>query len=143
MTSITSQQNGTFGIWLNGASNNVITNFETDGNGVAGVYLGCNAAGPNGQASCPSVASSNGNSVIGVNFTNTYSRVSSFPPDQQSYGIAVGLGNLQNDFLTTDGDGNLVDDALDENPDCGTNRWFGNNFTISNQAQNTTDYCIN
>jgi len=41
------------------------------------------------------------------------------------------------------GTGNGVDDALDENPSCGNNRWTLNNFTKSNPPKNTTDYCIN
>ena len=146
VVSVVTELNGTVGIWLNGASNNVITGFESDNNGIAGVYLGCNAAGPNGQASCPSDTPSNGNAVLGVQFNNSYSTAdNSIGPSftQQSYGIAVGLGNLHNDFLTIEGDGNTVDDALDENPNCGSNRWLGNIFTTSDPAQNTTDYCIN
>jgi parallel beta helix pectate lyase-like protein len=132
--------NDTFGIWVNGASNNVITNFYSDNNSIAGVYLGCNPAGPDGQASC-SKTSSNDNLVLG--YGDSDSSVSSTGDPTQSYGIAVGLGNLLDDVLTVAGDGNLVDDALDENPSCGTNRWLGNAFTTSSPAPNTSDYCIN
>ena len=67
--------NGTFGIWLQSASNNDFDGFESESNGVAGVYLGCNPAGPNGTA-CPSgVASSNGNSFIGSVFGSNNSLV--------------------------------------------------------------------
>jgi len=143
LTSTEAFYNGTFGIWLNGASDNVITNFDSESNGIAGVYLGCNAAGPNGSASCPSGASSHDNVVIGVAFNPPYSSVINNSNFSQSYGIAVEPDSVNNDFLTIYGDGNLVDDALDENPNCGTNRWFGNTFTTSSPAQNTTDYCIN
>jgi hypothetical protein len=50
----------------------------------------------------------------------------------QSYGIANGLGNQQNRFLSITGTGNIVDDALDENPNCGTNQWIYNVFTTAN-----------
>jgi hypothetical protein len=133
--------NGTFGVWVNGASNNVITNFYSDYNGTAGVYLGCNPAGPDGNASCSSGASSSDNMVAG--YSDYYSSVSSTGGPTQSYGIAVGLGNLLDDVFAITGDGDLVDDALDENPACGSNRWLGNAFTTSNPAPNTTDYCIN
>jgi hypothetical protein len=135
---------GTFGIWLNGASNNVITNFQAWDNGIAGVYLGCNPAGPDGNASCPSKASSDNNFVLGdSNYSpgSTVSSPSDGPP--QNYGVAVGLGNLLDDVVGITGDGNLIDDALDENPSCGSNRWLGNTFTMSSPAPNTTDYCIN
>jgi hypothetical protein len=81
--------------------------------------------------------------VIGVAFNPPYSSVINNSNFSQSYGIAVEPDSVNNDFLTIYGDGNLVDDALDENPNCGTNRWFGNTFTTSSPAQNTTDYCIN
>ena len=140
LSSVQSVENKTFGIWLNGASNNIISNFEASNNDIAGVYLGCDPAGPGGNSSCPSAAASNGNSVLGESLFGGDSTAGEFP---QSYGIAVGLNNLSNDVLLIDGDGNLVYDALDENPNCGTNRWFDNTFTISNPAPNTTDYCIN
>jgi hypothetical protein len=133
--------NGTFGIWLNGASNNVITNFKSDNNGIAGVYLGCSPAGPDGDASCPSNASSNSNFVLGDELGDSTVESAGYP--LQSYGVAVELGSLLDDVLAVTGDGNLVDDALDQNPTCGSNRWLGNTFTISNPVQNTTDYCIN
>jgi hypothetical protein len=144
LSSVESVENKTFGIWLNGASNNIISNFDAWDNGIAGVYLGCNPAGPDGQASCPSDASSNGNAMLGDSLSGEDdSIVGNGASVLQSYGIAVGLGNLLNDVLTIKGDGNLVDDALDENPNCANNRWLDNTFTISDPAPNTTDYCIN
>jgi hypothetical protein len=145
LSSVEAVANGTFGIWLNGASNNIISNFDASGNGIAGVYLGCNAAGPNGQASCPSSASSNGNSLMGAIFTTDYSIVNNIggAPNPQRYGMAVGLGSLHNDFLLISGSDNLVDDALDENPNCGSNRWLFNGFMSTSPPRNTTFTCIN
>jgi parallel beta-helix repeat protein len=114
----------TFGIWLKSASNNLIAGFQAENNGTAGVYLGCNAAGPNGQ-SCP--ISSNGNTLTGATVDGMGGVLL-----LQSYGIANGLGNQQNRFLSITGTGNIVDDALDENPNCGTNQWIYNVFTTAN-----------
>jgi hypothetical protein len=61
----------------------------------------------------------------------------------QHFGVAVGLGNKENRFLTVTGKGNLNDDALDENPNCANNRWFADGFTTSSPAKNTTSFCIN
>jgi hypothetical protein len=140
--------NGTFGIWLNSASDNVISYFDVEDNGIAGVYLGCNAAGPNGKASCPAGQSpSNGNSLIGATYMgfNIYANNYSYADNilDQSYGIAVGLGNLDNDFIMISGTGNVVDDALDENPNCGSNRWLLNTFTTSSPPPNTAYTCLN
>jgi hypothetical protein len=116
----------TFGIWLKSASNNLIAGFQAEDNGTAGVYLGCDAAGPNGQ-SCP--ISSNGNTLTGATVDGMGGVLL-----LQSYGIANGLGNQQNRFLSITGTGNIVDDALDENPNCGTNQWYNNTFTTASPA---------
>jgi len=136
--------NGTFGIWLQSASNNSIDGFIAESNGVAGVYLGCNAAGPNGTACPAGVPSSNGNSFFGSVYGGKNSLVNNTgSPLNQLFGIAVGLGNLHNHFLTTTGNGNANDDALDENPKCGSNRWFSDSFATSSPAKNTTIFCLN
>jgi hypothetical protein len=136
--------NGTFGIWLASASNNEIDGFISESNGVAGVYLGCNAAGPNGTACPAGVPSSNGNSLIGSVYGSKNSVVSNTgTPHNQRFGVAVGLGNLHNHFLTITGSGNVSEDALDENPNCGNNRWFADTFATSNPAKNTSFFCLN
>ena len=143
LNSIVTDEDGDFGIWLKNASNNFITGFESEDNGIAGVYLGCNAAGPNGKA-CP--ISSNGNTLTGAVYVLTDSIVSdtgNILLPQQSYGIAVGKDNLQNHLFGITGTGNVVKDALDENPNCGTNRWSNDSFTTSSPAKNTTLTCIN
>jgi hypothetical protein len=138
------QGDGTFGIWLRSASNNVISGFVAESNGVAGVYLGCNAAGPNGTACPAGVPSSNGNSLMGSVYGSKNSLVSNtMSPLNQRLGIAVGLGNLHNHFLTITGAGNVDEDALDENPTCGNNRWFADTFTKTSPLKNTTLFCLN
>jgi hypothetical protein len=152
LADISAMENKTFGIWLNGASDNVISGFDSEANGVAGVYLGCNAAGPNGTPCPAGVSSSNYNSLMGAfdklapsDGLTPESLVSStgLTGIQQSYGVAVGLGNLHNQFLDINGDANLVGDALDENPGCGNNRWLQNTFTTSSPPPNTTFTCLN
>jgi hypothetical protein len=137
--------NGTFGIWLKSASDNFIAGFVSESNGIAGVYLGCKAAGPNGTACPAAVPSSNGNSLMGsVHGTSTNSIVSNTgTPFNQRFGVAVGLGNLHNHFLLITGTGNVDDDALDENPNCASNRWAFDSFTTSSPAKGTTFFCLN
>jgi parallel beta-helix repeat protein len=140
----TAEGNGSFGIWLRSASDNVISGFAAEDNGVAGVYLVCNPAGPNGTACPAGVPSSSGNSLMGSVYGSTNSQVSNTAsPLNQRFGIAVGLGNLHNHFLTIAGSGNVDDDALDENPNCGNNRWFSNIFATSSPAKNTSFLCLN
>ena len=71
------------------ASNNDIDGFVSESNGVAGVYLGCNA-GLMGTA-CPSgVASSNGNTLIGLVYGSKNSVVSNTgTPLNQRFGMAA------------------------------------------------------
>ena len=136
--------NGKFGIWLLSASYNDFDGFTAESNGIAGVYLGCNPAGPDGTR-CPfGTSSSNGNTLIG----SVYGTVNSFvsntgSPLNQHFGIAVSLGNLHNHFVRITGTDNMDDDARDENPNCGSNRWVGDSFTTSSPAKGTTLTCLN
>jgi hypothetical protein len=145
LTDIIIVQCGTFGIWLQSASNNAVSGFETLSNSVAGVYLGCNAAGPNDTACPPGVSSSNGNSFTGNFFGSSSQSIVSntAPPPAQRFGIAVGLGNRGNHFFGIEGSSNVDDDALDENPDCANNRWFDDTFGTVSPPKNTTPFCIN
>jgi hypothetical protein len=142
LSSIVANDNVNFGIWLKNASDNLISGFESEDNGIAGVYLGCNAAGPNGKA-CP--CDSNRNTLISSEFRGDDAIVSYTGGVLllQSYGIAVGLGSLGNHFISINGMGNITDDALDENPACGSNRWLFNFFSTSSPKPNTTLTCIN
>jgi len=133
--------NGTFGIWLQSASMNVIDGFDAEDNGLAGVYLGCNPTGPNSTACPPGVPSSNGNSIQGSLYGNVVGVVSN--GGSQHFGVAVGLGNQGNRFIGIEGSGNLNEDALDENPNCGNNRWLSDLFTSTSPPPNTTFFCLN
>jgi hypothetical protein len=135
LNSVVAQDNVIFGIWLRNASNNLLTSFDTEDNGTAGVYLGCKAGGPNGQ-SCP--ISSSGNTISGGLVGDMGGLLL-----QQSYGIAVGKGNQNNELIGIEGTGNVIDDALDENPNCADNRWLQNSFTTTSPAKNTTSTCLN
>lgn len=141
LNQVIAEENGTFGIWLDSSSNNSIADFQAEDNGVAGVYLGCNAIGPIGTACPTGVSPSNSNSIIGTVGESTSSLVSNTA--SQRFGVVVGLGSLHNRFLSITGTGNVDDDALDENPECGSNRWFGDTFTTSVPAENTTFFCLN
>jgi len=137
--------NGTFGIWLESASNNHLDGFIAEGNQVAGIYLGCNPTGPNGTACAFGVPSSASNTLDGSVYGDRASLVNGATGIGflQAFGIAVGRGNLHNRFLGITGAGNSYTDALDENPDCGSNRWFLNSFTASIPTTNTTFFCLN
>jgi parallel beta-helix repeat protein len=110
----------TFGVWLRSASNNIIDGFTAESNNIAGVYLGCNPSGPNGKPCPAGVPVSNGNTFSGSNYGcgNSSNASNTGSPYNQSYGIAVGLGNLHNNFLSTLAFNNSSFDALDENPNC-------------------------
>jgi len=135
--------NGTFGIWLNSASNNAISDFSSVSNGLAGAYLGCNPTGPNGTACPAGMLSSNGNSLMGNALKGTAAPSDVSNSGSQRFGIAVGLGSRGNRFAQIMGSGNLKDDALDENPNCANNRWLFDSFTTSSPAKNTTFFCLN
>ena len=135
--------NGTFGIWLNSASNNAISDFSSVSNGIAGAYLGCNPTGPNGTACPAGMPSSNRNSLMGNALKGTAAPNDVSNSGSQRFGIAVGLGSRGNRFAQIMGSGNLSDDALDENPTCGNNRWLADTFTTSSPAKNTTLFCLN
>ena len=65
------------------------------------------------------VSSSNGNTLTGSNYGSAPSNASSTgSPYSQSYGIAVGMGNLHNNFLDITAQSNTSFDAPDENPNC-------------------------
>jgi parallel beta-helix repeat protein len=139
---------GTFGIWLKSASDNVIVGFIAEDNAIAGIYLGCNPNGLSGQPCPAGEAYSNGNSLTGSAYagpgvsgensvvSNTASTA------HQHFGVAVDLGNLHNHFTGITGTGNTLEDAADGNG-CGSNRWFGNDFTHSSPPKNTSFFCLN
>jgi hypothetical protein len=140
--------NGSFGIWLDGASANSIVSFEANDNSIAGVYLGCDKAGPNGVPCPPWRTPSNRNLISGVwvvsnaNATETDSTASASNPDTPGFGVAIDTGSVRN-LVTLVTSQNHKEDMFDENTDCASNIWQSNTFTTSSPAAGTTPFCIN
>ena len=109
--------------------------FSSTNNGVAGIYLGCNAAGPNGTA-CPAGRRTVQQGQLPLGTSPNNSTVNN--TGSERFGIAVGLGNLRNHLFSISGTGNVTYDALDENPNCGSNWWVGDNFITSSPPPNTS-----
>jgi parallel beta-helix repeat protein len=134
MYAVTATGNAAFGFWLNGAYDSNITGLTAQDNTVAGIYLGCNAAGPIGTP-CPAGTPASAENVIQSDLFSSSgpSNVSPTGPGKQRYGIAIDRGNLRNRIFRVAGSGNSIFDAFDENPGCGTNDWgallFTNTFT--------------
>lgn len=139
--------NGTFGFWLDGASGNSIVSFEANNNSIAGVYLGCDSAGPNGVP-CPWWRTpSNGNLISGVWVVSNASAaetdsVASASSTKPIAGVAIDAGSVGN-LVTMVTAKNPTLDMLDENRHCASNMWELNTFTTSSPAKSTTPYCIN
>jgi parallel beta-helix repeat protein len=115
--------NSTFGIWLNGASDNTIEFFKAADNAIAGAYLGCNAAGPTGIACSPGTLPANANTLSGDIVGGTFSDVSATSPTKQRFGVAIDAGNFRNRVLNVKGTGNGTFDAIDKNSNCASNMW--------------------
>jgi hypothetical protein len=137
MTDVTANGNNGIGVWLDGASNNSLVAFNANDNAIAGVFVGCNSAGPDGHT-CVSVgrSASNGNSVMGNVAVATRSTA-----DGQKWGVAIGSGNSRNHVVFVEGSGNTIDDGLDENTNCDANVWSLNTFTKTSPSH-ITPFCI-
>src|ERR1700730_7525018 len=85
--------NSTFGVWLKGSSSNFLWDFTAEDNSIAGVYLGCNAAGPTGAACPPGTLPASANMISGDLVGATNSVVSPSSPAKQKFGVAIDLGN--------------------------------------------------
>ena len=119
--SIDASDNARYGIWLYGSSHNSIGGFQVINNAVAGAYLGCSTTGPgaNGiECSPKSLVSKNNSLFSGVLGASGFGL--------QPYGVVIDLGGNSN--RVTNMNGNAFEtsgDLVDENPNCGTNDWFG------------------
>lgn len=136
--------NANYGLWLKGASSNVIYGGTYQGNGTAGVYVGCHAAGPTPGA-C-SIPSSNGNTLYNLD-------VGSYcgpPLYSQEYGVAIDQGSGGNHVYDTStnkacsGAGDTTYDGYDANGGdrCHGNMWVLNFFALSNHNPPTGTFCI-
>jgi hypothetical protein len=123
--------NSTFGVWLNGSSSNFLWDFTAEDNTIAGVYLGCNAAGPTGAACPPGTLPASANMISGDLVGSTNSVVSPSSPSKQKFGVAIDLGNGKNRVMGVTGKGNGIFDAIDKNASCATNLWLATFTTVS------------
>lgn len=134
LSNLTVTTSGTYGVWLLSSSRNVIANFSVSRNTNAGIYLGCFRSGGILGKACtivPPPPPSNGNILTSVIDPSTADGPSQ--PDQ-AYGVAIASGNVGNRIVgiegSNNGNGSFGFDALDGNPNCGSNVWTGNQFAI-------------
>ena len=117
--------NGNYGIWLDGAREVRIDNFDTEHNALAGVYIGCSANGPGG-------AFSGGTRMSSANQVSD-----GFADSNGPYGIALDTNATANIVTSVEAMNNKTADMLDLGR-CGGSSWFGNQF-----ASATPSSCIN
>ncbi len=123
LTNTTAESNLNYGIWLKQTSYSNVSNSKTESNGNIGLYVGCSDVGPIG-AVCPGVGNSVGNYIFtGGIQANT------------NYGVVLDIGT-NNSIVTNQtlsgGTHNSKDDLYDSNSSCGTNKWFGDDSTVTN-----------
>jgi hypothetical protein len=113
------------------SNHNNVGNFMVQSNSLAGIYIGCSLAGPEGTCS-GHPPPSNYNYVFsgtsGLNFSGI-----------QQYGIAIAHGDNFNRVVNVAATNNFLWDLFDLNSDCGSNYWFAEN-TIDKV---TPSACIN
>jgi hypothetical protein len=123
LTNATAQSNLNYGIWLQQTSLSDVTNSKTVSNGNIGLYVGCSDLGPI-SAGCPGVGPSPGNYI----FTGSIQA-------NANYGVALDFG-AKNSIVTNQvlnaGTHNSKDDLFDANSSCGSNKWFANDSTATN-----------
>jgi len=115
--------NAVYGVWLQGSSSNSVRFAVAQGNAEAGVYLGCSPTAPGGG--CAAKAKSSSKNTV------TALQAGDDSGTTQSFGVAVDLGDLQNNLSGITATGDSTQDLDDLNlPGCGTNVWFANAATI-------------
>jgi hypothetical protein len=123
LTNTTAENNLNYGIWLKHTSSSDITNSKTESNDNIGLYVGCSDLGPIG-AGCTGVGPSVGNYIFtGGIQANT------------NYGVALDIGagsSIVTNQTLSGGTHNSKDDLYDANSSCGTNKWFGDDSTATN-----------
>jgi hypothetical protein len=115
--------NSDYGVWIVGGNSNQVNLFLSQGNGIAGIYVGCSATGPTG-APCPSGQASTGNVIYNASGTGT----------SQLYGVVLEAGSLRDTVMNTRNASNTRFDAFDGNANCGNNLWRINKFSTANAA---------
>jgi hypothetical protein len=123
LTNTTAEDNLNYGIWLVQTSASDVTNSKTESNGNIGLYVGCSPIGPI-SAGCPGIGPSPGNFIFtGGIQANT------------NYGVALDFGaksSIITNQTLSGGTHNSKDDLFDANSSCGTNKWFGDDSTATN-----------
>ncbi len=107
------------GLWLFGSSGNMIVFGSFDGNST-GIYLGCSSTGNANRTKCATSASNN-NSIVEVT------------AGSNKFGVAIDTGNGGNQVYFTFL-GNVFEDAIDNNINCGTDLWRSNFFVKTSAA---------
>jgi hypothetical protein len=120
--SASAESNKGYGFEVQASCFNSFDAVKASSNGSSGIYLRC-VNGPFGNC----FVSGTGNSVF-----------NSQPDDNDTYGIEVEKGEGGDEFYGNVASGNDLGDAIDHNPNCGTNLWWGNGFTF-----NATPPCVN
>ena len=123
LTSPTATGNLDYGIWVKHTFSSNITHSTTTTNGNAGIYVGCSDIGPISGV-CPGVGPSSGNYI----FTGSIA-------GNTNYGVALDIG-VKSSIVTNQtlggGTHNSKDDLFDANSSCGSNKWFANDSTATN-----------
>ena len=118
--------NSVYGVWIKGGKNNQINAGDTGGN-ETGVYVGCHDDDTRGTSCGKGSPTSSGNRIYDLG-----------TGENTDAGIVIDIGNLNN-VVTNVGvgpDGGDFD-SIDENPNCGTDRWVvsgDTDFGVTNQA---------
>lgn len=123
LTNATASNNLNYGIWVKHTSASDITNSRTLTNGNIGLYVGCSNLGPI-NAGC----AGSGNSVGNYIFTGSIA-------GNANYGVALDIPArstiVTNQTLGT-GAHNSKDDLFDASSNCGSNKWFADDATATN-----------
>jgi hypothetical protein len=123
LTSPTASSNLNYGIWVKQTSISDITNSKTLTNGNIGLYVGCSDIGPV-SSGCPGVGPSPGNYI----FTGGIA-------GNTNYGVALDFGaksTVVTNQTLSGGTHNSKDDLFDANSSCGSNKWFADDSTATN-----------
>ncbi|MFZ2063896.1 MAG: right-handed parallel beta-helix repeat-containing protein [Candidatus Binatus sp.] len=122
LTNTTAENNLNYGIWLRQTSVSDVTNSKTESNGDIGLYVGCSAIGPT-SSGCGG-GPSPGNYIFTGNIQAN-----------ANYGVALDIGakdSIVTNQVLSGGTHNPKDDLFDANSSCGSNKWFANDSTATN-----------
>jgi hypothetical protein len=123
LTSPTAENNLNYGIWVKRTSASDITNTKTETNGNIGLYVGCSNIGPT-SSGCGGTFQSIGDYIFTGNIMGN-----------TNYGVALDIGaksTIVTNQTLSGGTHNSKDDLFDASSSCGTNKWFANDSTATN-----------